>query len=270
VDSPASSNSSRYRSRQPRLISHVRTSFGLMRNRISRLTDWMERRQSKKSETFEVRLTYEDKQALMKKASIQGRSASDIVRASISSKPSNSDRPMPTWTLTWQRGAALFAIASAVLAVAYSISSPASADREYRRGFQIKLARLDKNRNGMIDRQEFAGQALIELTPSREGKGTFSGVIHGPPLPSSPEVRGDFAAQDEDGDGRITRTEYVSYRHNLAHRHFGALDANSDGKLSFPEFSQDFGIPPGEPGRKLFALRDFNHDGWLSEQELDQ
>jgi Ca2+-binding EF-hand superfamily protein len=228
-------------------------------------------RRSKKSESIEIRLTLEDKQALMAQAASQGRSASDIVRDSIAGDPRKRQASTRV-RQSWARAGALLVVPLAVLAVAYAIASPASADGDYRKAFQSSLKRLDRDHNGMIDRQEFAGQTFLVLTPKASGSGSFSAVIHSPPNPltSSPELRGDFAAQDRDGDGRITLAEYVSYRRELAHRKFGTLDANSDGALSRAEFSQELGVPAGEPGRKLFDSRDANHDGSLSEQELDR
>jgi Ca2+-binding EF-hand superfamily protein len=229
----------------------------------------MERRRSKKSESIEIRLTLEDKQALMDKAASEGRSASDIVRASIASYPSGDQgraRPLAKWS----RAAGLLLIPSIVLATAYSISSPANGDRDYRRAFEATLARLDKNHDGMIDRHEFAGQMFIDFGTGRGGDGSVDLIVHRPPNPlaSLPDLRGDFAAQDENGDGRITLAEYLSYRRTLAHQLSGTLDADSNGQVSLAEFRHEVGVPAGEPGRKLFAARDLNHDGWLSEQEL--
>jgi len=226
----------------------------------------MERRPPKKSESLEVRLSLGDKQALMRKAATEGRSASEIVRDSIASYPAHAEGRLQSW----RRVAALLVVPSTVLAAAYSIASPASADRDYRQAFQSTLARLDKDHDGMIDRQEFAGQTFLVLTPNGAADGALNADIHRPPNPliSSSDLRGEFAAQDRNGDGRITLAEYVSYRHDLAHRQFGALDANSDGKVSLAEFRQELGVPSGEAGRKLFASRDSNRDGWLSEQEL--
>lgn len=164
----------------------------------------------------------------------------------------------------------MLVVPSVVLAVAYSISSPAKGDNDYRRAFQSALARLDKDGNGMIDRQEFAGQTFLVLTPSAAGNGALDAVIHGPPnyLTSSPELRGDFAAQDANGDGRIRLAEYLAFRRGLARQKFATLDADSNGKVSLAEFRQELGIPSGEAGRRVFDSRDSNHDGWLSEQEL--
>lgn len=230
----------------------------------------MERRRSKKSESIEIRLTLEDKQAFMRKAASQGRSASEIVRDSIatySPDEQSSSRRLGKWS----RGAALLLLPSSVIAVSYFISSPASGDPDYGRAFLETLARLDKNRDGTIDRQEFAAQTFLDLAPSSRGDGTLDVAVHRPPnfLDSSPDLRGEFAAQDEDGDGRITLAEYVAYRQGLAHRQFATLDADSNGRVTLDEFRKELGVPAGEPGRKLFASHDLNHDGWLSEQELD-
>ena len=205
----------------------------------------------------------------MRKAATEGRSASEIVRDSIANYPSG-EQGRAGGLAQWRRTAGLLLIPSIVLAVAYSISSPANADRDYRRAFQSTLDRLDKDHDGTIDRQEFAGQMFIDFSGGRARDGAVDVSIHRPPNPlgSSPDLRGDFAAQDKNGDGRITVAEYVSYRRALSHQLFATLDADSDGQLSLAEFSQEVGVPAGDPGRKLFASRDSNHDGWLSEQEL--
>lgn len=228
----------------------------------------MARPRTKKSESLEIRLTLEDKQALMRKAATHGRSASDLVRDSIAGYPARAEGRVHKWG----RVAGLLVVPAVVLAAAYSIASPAAADRDYRRAFQSTLAHLDKDHNGMIDRQEFAGQTFLLLTPTGAADGSVSAVIHGPPNPltSSSELREEFAAQDQNGDGRVPVDEYISYRHDLAHRRFGTLDADSDGRMSLAEFRRELGVPSGEAGRNLFATKDSNHDGWLSEQELDR
>lgn len=230
----------------------------------------MERRRSKKSESIEVRLTLEDKQALMRNAASQGRSASEIVRDSIATySPDAQSRSRRLGK--WGRGAALLLLPAFVIAVSYSLSSPASGDPDYRHAFLETLARLDKNRDGTIDRHEFAAQTFLDLAPSGGDDGTLDVTVHRPPnfLDFSPDLRGEFAAEDGDGDGRITLAEYVAYRHALAHRQFATLDADSNGRISLAEFRRQLGVPAREPGRKLFASKDSNHDGWLSEQELD-
>lgn len=232
----------------------------------------MNKRRSKKSESIEVRLSHPDKLALMSRAAAEGRSASDIVRGSINRYVGGHPRKRPNIVRMLARGLTFVALPATVLALAYSISSPARADRDYERAFRSSLQRLDKDHNGAIDRREFAGQTFIMLIPTGAADGTVSGIIHGAPNPliSSPELRGDFAAQDENGDGHITLSEYIAYRRNVAHRKFGTLDADSNGRISLAEFRKQLGVPAGEPGHKLFVSDDSNHDGWLSEAEIDR
>ena len=229
-------------------------------------------RRSKKSESIEVRLSHTDKLALMSRAAAEGRSASDIVRGSLNSYIGEHPRKPPSSLRKLARGITFVALPATVLALAYSISSPARADREYELAFRSSLQRLDKDHNGVIDRREFAAQSFITLIPTGAADGIVSGIIHRPPnsLVSSPELRGEFAAQDQDGDGSITLGEYVAYRHNVAHRDFGTLDADSNGRISLAEFRRRLGVPAGERGRELFVSQDANHDGWLSEEELDR
>lgn len=85
-------------------------------------------------------------------------------------------------------------------------------------------------------------------------------------LPRSPQEY--LRRMDTDGDGRVSRAEYIAYMI----RNFDRLDTDGNGVLEGDE------LPPGarpvtraEYGQSLsaaFARQDTNHDGYLDAREL--
>lgn len=85
-------------------------------------------------------------------------------------------------------------------------------------------------------------------------------------LPRSPQEY--LRRMDTDGDGRVSRAEYIAYMM----RNFDRLDADGNGVLEGDEF------PPGarsvtraDYGQALsaaFTRQDTNHDGYLDAREL--
>jgi hypothetical protein len=97
----------------------------------------------KKSETLEIRLTHESKQALMSKAADKGRSASDVVRGFVGEDVSGEFRPSYMAT-HWLIALSLIAVApAAVLATnrgQASTGTPAPSDAEQARDLERFLA----------------------------------------------------------------------------------------------------------------------------------
>lgn len=116
-------------------------------------------RPPKKSETFEVRLPYATKQALMARSQADGRAASEIVRGFIDgylAGPAN-----PSWTVSGAvetarahgRFAAVMVVALVSLAGISLAVSPATAARP---DVAATFQRLDSNQDGRLDVEEFA------------------------------------------------------------------------------------------------------------------
>jgi len=181
---------------------------------------------SKKSESIEVRLSHGEKQAFMSKASFEGRTVSEVVRHSIASYLSD-ERQRRSGSI-WKHSAA-FAVAGITLLFAFSISSPAAADRH--REFEALKARAAYDRTtDKVERErlakefakEFASQRIVLSAPDRQA----------------------------------------------IHIAFTDLDFDSDGRLSLTEYRHLIGVPDGDAGRRLFEAHDRSHDRWLSEQEF--
>src|SRR5947208_44088 len=75
-----------------------------------------DRRPPKKSDTLEVRVPHEVKDALMRKARAEGRSASDVVRSFIADYLDGDSKEAPSMFVSmWKPAAAAGAVALAVL-----------------------------------------------------------------------------------------------------------------------------------------------------------
>jgi Ca2+-binding EF-hand superfamily protein len=219
----------------------------------------------KKSESIEVRLSHEAKQALMSKAGLEGRSASEILRECIGrylNPPREKTRSQ--WKL-WQPVVAI-GLGSVALLFAYSLSTPATAVPNLRPMFES----LDKDHNGLIDPREYAGQRIVMLTSNGSSGGPVMLQMTDPSntLASSYQLRADFAGADTNEDGVVSYEEFAAYRRSVRHRGFAISDADANGWLSLREFQQIPGVAGDAAGRKLFESRDANHDGQLSEAEF--
>lgn len=194
------------------------------------MTD-LARSTSKKCEFIEVRVTYDDKQALMRKAALDGRSASEIVRRSIADYMRGPPCDQRNTGNLAKYAAILAAIMAAGIAVIFAYSSSPPATAEYRRAYESLLARQRFERAGVVERRllaekfakDFARQRLMFLEPDRPGERQVA---------------------------------------------FAGLDVDLDGRLSVTEYRQLMNVPDGEPGRKKFESLDRNRDGRLAEAEL--
>lgn len=108
--------------------------------------------QPKKTETLEIRLSHEEKQAFMAHCRTEGLTASESVRGFITSRVS---RPLKRktglgWTVVAALGAGLAVGAVAAPSLAQSASRAVHATDE-----QAAFARLDRNGDGVISPAEF-------------------------------------------------------------------------------------------------------------------
>lgn len=110
------------------------------------------RRQPKKTETLEVRLSHAEKQAFMARCQAEGATASELVRGFISGRASRPAKRKAGlgWTVAAALGAGLAvgAIAAPSLAQSASRVVHASDDR-------AAFARLDRDGDGAISFAEF-------------------------------------------------------------------------------------------------------------------
>ncbi|HZX80441.1 MAG TPA: hypothetical protein VFE72_05780 [Lysobacter sp.] len=143
----------------------------------------------------------------------------------------------------------VLAVAS-VLAAGVAIAAPAGAQK----------ARLDANRDGVIDRTEAAAhprlaQRFDQLDGNRDGRldaterPQFKGHRHGP-------RGGGLAMLDANKDGVVDRAEYM--------KRFDQMDRNRDGRIDASERPQRMGR--GHRGAGM-AMLDANKDGVIDRAE---
>lgn len=153
---------------------------------------------------------------------------------------------------------------------------------------QMRFADLDRNHNGMIERNEWRGSPRSFAIHDWDGNGVLSGdeVRAGAVPPSSSLEAQDynmsagdrfsyldvnnngyidrnewdgsldtFYQLDRDNDGRITRAELNNGRRS----NFAALDANGDGRIALGEWQWS---------HRSFDDMDTNHDGVITRDEF--
>lgn len=175
----------------------------------------MSRRSPKKSETLEVRIPHEVKDALMRKAHAEGRSASEVVRMSIDSYLAVQPKEARSMFIGLWKPAAL-AGAAAIAIVSSAISpAPSHAKPDLRSVFQM----LDRNRDGNISLSEFLRDAT---DPNVER------MHHAHMAGEGPKGMAAAHAQMMKAGGKLSAT--------MLRSHFAQLDSNRDGTVTFSEF----------------------------------
>lgn len=146
------------------------------------------------------------------------------------------------------------------------------------------FARLDKDKNGSIDRSELpAGRArrpgpgsLRKLDRDGDGQVDWAEFQVGPLGQRLPEERrrAFFDRLDRNGDGVLSAQDRPARRGGRPGPGggFDRFDTNGDGVLDLDEFeaAAPFRKRPAEQARKRFAAIDQNEDGRVSRRELEQ
>ncbi len=109
-------------------------------------------RQPKKTETLEIRLSHEEKQAFMARCRTEGLTASEAVRGFISGRAVRSPKRKTGlgWTVAAALGAGLAVGAVAAPSLAQSASRAVHVTDQ-----QAVFARMDRNGDGVISLAEF-------------------------------------------------------------------------------------------------------------------
>ena len=255
-----------------------------------------ERRRRKKSETLEVRVEHELKDALMERARAEHRSASDIVRDCIARYLTGPNKEARVMALALKSGAAL-AVAGAVIVWAGMATTPAGAAPDLRAIFD----HFDTNHDKTISMAEFveASKGRMFVLHKVDGgpppPGAAPGAAAAPPagpifqkhiiyrsskdgpppappagVPPAPAefIQGEFAKQDANNDGTVTFEEFKAYHDMQMHEAFASVDLNHDGTLDQAEYDAQAKAMPGPMEAAPFAQLDVNKDGKLSEGEF--
>jgi len=187
----------------------------------------MTERRAKKSESIEIRLTHESKQALMSKAALDGLSASDIVRRSIADYLHGGCGEHGQASRFWKHVAAL-GVAGAAMLFAYLVYSPATVDPH--RSFKAAMARSAFAQGGLSERRRLAEEFAKEFAVQR--------VLIDADKPHAKEEA--FRILDLDSDRQLSLAEY---RHLMVvpegasgRALFQSQDHDHDGRLSDDEF----------------------------------
>ena len=224
----------------------------------------------KKSDTIEVRLPHDLKQAFMARCRAEGRTASEVVRgfveARIAAEPGQPNPPQ-----LWPRVVAALAMAAA-LGVAMPLAEASAPD--LRPGF----ASIDRNRDGLLTPDEFGARAQ---PPGRE-----CGTHHVLALPlrraAMPDARGlrpfavsaadfSFAGADRDKNGTVSFAEYGVQRLRMLRAGFDELDTDKDGRLSPREYATAWSLfvfRDAQPDIAPFQELDRNADGAVNWPEF--
>jgi Ca2+-binding EF-hand superfamily protein len=264
---------------------------------MAHMTDQKHRR-IKKSETLEVRIPYETKQAFLTACREDGTTASEVVRESVQTYLDERERPIPQEkrTLVMKlpqpvRRYGLRAAAGGAIAVGFTVLAvlPSAASPDFAALFKT----MDANGDGVLTAEEFAGSR-------RDGNNqtttqTITRTIKGdkPPVPSPPgtEIKQDafaFWLPGEDG-GSTTQVNNVQRREvrvvveghgpdaatstptppsmdDIRAAEFRIFDTDKDGKVSLLEFQARHRAML----TRGFEILDGNKDGSLTQAEYAQ
>ena len=229
-------------------------------------------REPKKSETFDVRLPHGLKQALMRKAREEGRSASAVIRQSIRAYLAERPKEKPMMLATaWKAAAVAGPLGAALLWAAFA-STPVTAGADLRAAFDS----FDQDRDGNVTLDDFRAAHAQDRTFSRPMNSSapskpfvipISGNVTGS-LPPGSLLKSEFAAEDRDRNGSVDFDEFKSFHVAMMGGAFEEADRNRDGGIDRSELSALVGdLPSGAP-RPSFEALDHNRDGRIERDEF--
>lgn len=238
-----------------------------------------ERRRTKKSESVEVRVEHELKEALMHRAQAEGRSVSDLVRESLAAYLAQPEKETRSMLMIWKPVAALGVGAAAILWSGLT-AGPAVAMPDLR----VLFDAMDKDGNKSVTMEEFALHTQDHMTMVKH-----HGGAHQPPTSTRPFIlplrkdappppRGTaapppgllkthFAEQDSNKDGSVSFAEFRAHHHQLMQASFAAVDSNGDGSLDRAEYEAKVKAAPGAALAPGFGEIDRNGDGRVTGEE---
>lgn len=238
-----------------------------------------DRRPPKKSETLEVRVPHEVKDALMRKAHAQGRSASDVVRTCIADYLDGDGKEGSSMlSMMWKPAVAASAVGAAILWSAMA-PAPLSAGPDLKAAFD----HLDQNHDHVVSLSEFLGRNQDMLFVNKAEKpadramarkfilplsGPVSAPLPGATQPPKELIESEFAKEDRDRNGSVTFAEFQTYHRQMLHEGFASIDSNGDGFVEPGEYRAAIAAAPGGGGEARFEDLDKNHDGRISESEF--
>jgi Ca2+-binding EF-hand superfamily protein len=235
------------------------------------------KREPKKSETLEVRLPHEVKNALMRKAQAEGRSASEIIRQSIDAYLADRAKEKPNMLITaWKPIAVVGAAAAAILWTALA-PAPLAAGPDLHAAFNT----FDRNKDGTVTLEEFrAGHADDRLfvhsgTKAGHDQHAFMIPLHhdakafenGMPVPAA-MLKAEFAKEDTNHNGSVDFAEFKQFHVAMMNAAFAQIDRNKDGAVDAAEFAAVAATLPAGAPHANFAQIDSNHDGKLEPTEF--
>jgi Ca2+-binding EF-hand superfamily protein len=240
-------------------------------------------RPPKKTETLEVRVPHAVKRDFMARARSKGRTASAVLREFIDGylAGETEERPM---LKRLAKPAAATAVIGTVLAAHLMLPTAAAAAPDFKSVF----VQLDKNKDGRLTPDEFAGHAVLadkaySQHAAELGHGVVpmmvaihSGVhdlIHGstPTAEMHADMRKTFASLDGDGNGVVSFGEFESHHLAVLRRTFDSIDADQSGEIARAELETAMKhLPAGVVAAHAvsFDQLDLDRDGGISWEEF--
>ena len=249
-------------------------------------------RPPKKSDTLEVRLPHETKQAFMARCRQDGRSASEVIRDFIDgyvARPSTLPERRKTMSHLFQPTLMAAAVAAAAVAVLGPTDGRAGPD--LRQAFRT----LDRDGDQNISLAEFLQHSKQNIMVSRiaPAAGPAPGapgeakpftlmlpphaaarphIVDGSPPPLE-FLRARFDELDAGRDGAVTFAEFEAHHRATRQQSFRMLDRDGDGRVDRSEWSAgpwpvDKIGPSAAEAPPQFEDFDADRDGFLSAQEL--
>jgi Ca2+-binding EF-hand superfamily protein len=240
-------------------------------------------RPPKKTETIEVRVPHAVKRDFMARARGRGRTASAVLREFIDSYLASEaeDRPM---FKRIAKPVAATAVIGTVVAAHLMLPTAAAAAPDFKSVF----VQLDKNKDGKLTPDEFAGHALLADKAYAEHAGDLGhgvvpmmvaihtgihDLVHGsaPAAGMHADMRKAFASLDGDGNGAVSFGEFESHHLAVLRGTFDSIDADQDGAIERAELDTAMKrLPAGVAATQMvsFDRLDLDHDGGISWEEF--